>query len=49
MMNSIQREIASRSKEKIQGKEAADRMGFLAGMFMIIGLIVWGMNLVINF
>jgi len=48
-MNSIQRDIESRSKDKIQGKKEADRMGHMAVMFMIVGLIIWGMNLVINF
>ena len=48
-MNSIQRDIESRSEEKIQGKKDADRMGWLAIMFMLIGLIVWGMNLATNF
>lgn len=48
-MNSIQREIEDRKNKKIQGKKDADRMGWLAVMFFIVGLFVWGMNLVINF
>ena len=48
-MNSLQREVLDRKNKKIQGKKDADRMGWLAVMFMIIGLIIWGMNLVINF
>ena len=48
-MNSIQREIESRSEKKKAGYKAANIGGWSAILFMIIGLIVWGMNLVINF
>ena len=48
-MNSIQRDILERRKKKSEGYKAANTGGWLAIMFMLIGLFVWGMNLVINF
>jgi len=45
-MNSIQREIENRGKEKVKGKEAADRMGYMLIYFVLIGLIIWGFSLV---
>jgi hypothetical protein len=41
--------IPANQHSKVKGKKEADRMGKMAVMFMIIGLIIWGMNLVINF
>jgi len=48
-MNSIQREIEDRRYKKQEGYKAANIGGWLAILFMIIGLIVWGMNLATNF
>ena len=41
--------IPANQHSKVKGKKDANRMGHMAVMFMIVGLIIWGMNLVINF
>lgn len=48
-MNSLQREIEDRKYKKQEGYKAANTGGYMVVFFMIIGLIVWGMNLAINF
>jgi len=41
--------IPANQHSKVKGKKDANRMGWMAILFMIIGLIVWGMNYITNF